>query len=106
MPVLYLMSVALLINIGEWLYLWFKIPRTSGTIFLHYNIFFGIDLIGSWYQIYIMPLSALSIILINFYISLKFFPSNKKFSIMILSFSFFLVMLAGLAILLIVRQNI
>ena len=33
---------------------------------LHYNIYFGIDLLGPWYQIFLLPILGLIFLLINF----------------------------------------
>ncbi len=34
--------------------------RPSGTLrILHYNVYFGVDLLGAWWQIYIFPLFSL-----------------------------------------------
>lgn len=32
---------------------------------LHYNIFFGIDLIGPWYSVFVIPLLSLIFLIIN-----------------------------------------
>lgn len=36
------------------------------TLPLHYNIYFGIDFIGRWYEVFIMPLVGIFFIIINF----------------------------------------
>ena len=49
------------------LYLNFSPLQTAGeTLPLHYNIYFGIDFIGKWYEIFIMPTVGIFFIIINF----------------------------------------
>ncbi len=33
---------------------------------MHYNIYFGVDFVGRWYEIFIMPLAGSFFIIINF----------------------------------------
>ena len=44
---------------------------------LHYNIYFGIDLIGAWYQIFIFPGLGLAFLLINAVIIYLFYQKEK-----------------------------
>lgn len=56
------------INLVIWILLYFKFfpLRSLGDLVpLHYNVYFGIDLVGKWYKIFIIPLSGLIIFLIN-----------------------------------------
>ncbi len=56
------------INLIIWLLLYFNFfpLREFGEVVpLHYNVYFGIDLIGKWYKIFTIPLAGFFIILIN-----------------------------------------
>ncbi|MBU1148861.1 hypothetical protein KKI23_02100 [Patescibacteria group bacterium] len=55
-----------LVNLSIWIYIFTQIKPQENPIPLHYNIYFGIDLIGSWYNIYLMPLSGLIILILNY----------------------------------------
>lgn len=101
-----LLAITLFIDAFEWVYLFAKIDRNTNPIFLHYNIYFGIDLIGPWYQIFIMPVAVLFILLINMYISYKFFTNNGIFSKIILSITVVIAFFSLIGVLLIVRQNL
>ncbi|MFH1428086.1 MAG: hypothetical protein ABIG60_06225 [Patescibacteria group bacterium] len=62
--------IYLIIIIGLNLFLWLvsyliKINVSQELIILHYNIDFGVDLIGSVNKIYIIPLLSLIILIIN-----------------------------------------
>ncbi len=58
----------------------FKIPKTSDPIPLHYNIYFGIDYLGAWKKIFIIPLLAFLVFLINFTLALFLYFKNKFIS--------------------------
>ena len=71
---------SLLINIFFWLALWYLTLSAEGSIPLHYNIYFGVDLLGSKNEIFKLPLIALLIFLINLALSLFFYKKEKIFS--------------------------
>jgi hypothetical protein len=62
---LMLTFAAVLCNIATWSLLLWKIPQTSETIFLHYNVYFGVDLTGGWRQLFWVPGSGTVILLVN-----------------------------------------
>ncbi len=47
-----------------------RVAKTAGTIPLHYNIYFGVDAIGSWWQLLIVPAFATLVFLVNMAIAL------------------------------------
>ena len=57
---------SLLLNILIWLGIVWQMNNFSESMPLHYNIYFGIDLLGDWYQIFILPGLGLLFFLINF----------------------------------------
>lgn len=62
---LILSVVSLACVVASWVLLLWKIPYTENTIYLHYNVFFGVDLTGSWYQLLWLPGSGTAIWLFN-----------------------------------------
>lgn len=46
------------------LILW-KIPPTENTVFLHYNVYFGVDRTGNWRDIFWLPGSGAAILVLN-----------------------------------------
>lgn len=58
-------SVAGLLNVVSWLLavLWFD--RTTPTIILHYNIYFGPDGFGSWFDLLTIPGIGTIMIIVN-----------------------------------------
>ncbi|MFW0862297.1 MAG: hypothetical protein ACKKL6_01810 [Candidatus Komeilibacteria bacterium] len=62
----YLVSfIALIVNILLWLWLVIYIQPSTDSLVLHYNIYFGIDQLGSGLKLYLMPLFGLIILAIN-----------------------------------------
>ena len=62
---LLLLSSSFLLNTATWVWLFWEIKPQKDPIFLHYNILFGVDYIGPWWQIIFLPLTGLLILLLN-----------------------------------------
>ena len=56
---------ALGINFAIWLWLLIQFPPTRETVFLHYNVLFGVDLVGPWSGLLLLPIVGLVILLLN-----------------------------------------
>ncbi len=65
--VLFQVALALLVNIITWLIIYTQIRPSSEVVPLHYGIFYGTDLIGKGYYIYLIPLAGLAILALNHY---------------------------------------
>lgn len=65
------------LNLLAWLFLAVKIPRSAEPIVLHYNIYFGPDLIGDWYRAFLAPALGLAIFGLNFFLAYWFYPVNQ-----------------------------
>lgn len=72
--------IIFLLNLSIWLILYMKVQPTSEPIPLHYNIYFGIDLIGSWYKIYYIPGFGMIIFFINLLLSYIIYKREKIIS--------------------------
>jgi hypothetical protein len=57
--------LAIVLNIALWIWLFIQFPPTSDTVFLHYNVLFGVDLIGAWWRVLWVPILGAFIILLN-----------------------------------------
>jgi len=60
---------AIVLNVVIWLVLFLNIDSSSEFIPLHYNIYFGIDLIGPWYKVFVIPILGLVVFFINLLLS-------------------------------------
>lgn len=97
-------ALALLANAISWGILLWKVPSTEETVFLHYNIYFGIDLAGEWKQIFWIPGSGLVVWAVNSLFTLWsqsidrlvkiiFLLTTLLFEIMLIVASIFIVLL-------------
>jgi hypothetical protein len=80
---------SLIINAITWVALYYKLHAfsylsESGQISLHYNIYFGIDNIGSWYNVFIIPLFGLFIIVFNNILAYTFYSKEKLISYLLI----------------------
>jgi len=57
--------LSFVLNLLLWGFLYWKIQPQVDPIVLNYNIYFGISLIGAWWQVFLFPLVGLVIWLIN-----------------------------------------
>lgn len=67
----------ILIQVFLWAYLISSIGPDAGQIFLHYNIIFGVDLVGDWWKIYYLPLAGVLVVLLNYIFSIFFYATDK-----------------------------
>lgn len=51
---------------------------------LHYNVYFGVDVIGNWWQSYLNPLMGFLIMIVNFVLALAFYNLKERIASYIL----------------------
>lgn len=91
-----------LLNVSIWLVLAWASQRLPDLMPLHYNIYFGIDQIGSWYQIFAMPLYGLVVLAINFFLGFVLFRFEKMISYVLIGGAFaiqILILMASISVL-------
>lgn len=64
-PTLLCVGISLLLNIATWIWLLIEIGPQIEPVFLHYNIMFGVDYVGEWWQVLYLPISGFAIIAVN-----------------------------------------
>lgn len=47
----------------------YKVRPQAEPLLLHYNIYYGIDLIGEWWRMYFIPAVGAGIIIFNFFLA-------------------------------------
>lgn len=53
--------------------------RPSGTLrILHYNVYFGVDLLGAWWQTYIFPLFSLLFFMVHLVLARYFYKRSER----------------------------
>jgi hypothetical protein len=91
-------------NILIWILLGWQVKSFPELIPLHYNIYYGIDLYGSWNEIFILPAAGLIILLVNYPAAFFLYNKHKILSYFLVGAGFLLTVylfLAATAIILI-----
>lgn len=98
--------LSLFVNVGLWLLVIWQTKNLGELISLHYNIYFGIDLLGFWYQIYLLPGLGLLFFLINFVLAGLFYSKEKIISYFLIGGSTFSQIIFFLATIFIILINL
>lgn len=69
--------VAIVVQAAIWRQLILYIHPTTERIFLHYNIIFGIDLVGEWWHAYFIPGVGWLILMVNLIIAWLVYGRDK-----------------------------
>jgi len=77
LPTLLFIGISLLLNIFTWIWLLIEIRPQTEPVFLHYNILFGVDFVGEWWQALYLPISGLAIIVVNAAMGWLLFSRDK-----------------------------
>ena len=51
---------------------------TDSALILHYNVYFGVDLIGAWWHVYALPLGGFLLFLLNTILAYWFFAFRER----------------------------
>lgn len=64
---------------------WRLLPIIQGQSFipLHYNVYFGIDLFGAWYGIFVPPLFGLIVLIINLIVAARMAKDAMLFACLV-----------------------
>lgn len=93
--------LGLMINIAIYVALAIIIGRPDQAVILHYDVYFGINLIDTWPRLYILPVVGTFIFLINGFLAFFFYINYRFISILLISVTTvlqILLFLSGLAI--------
>lgn len=75
----------LLADLLAWLILFWQVPFKASSFFLHYTVYFGVDWVGEWRMIFLIPLAGLLFLMINVLLAYLFYKSQKLVSYLFLS---------------------
>jgi hypothetical protein len=80
-PVIFFSIIlAILTNAGLWIALFRTVVPTDSSIILHYNIYFGVDVVGNWKSLFSMPTLAAVLLLLNLVLSRFFYYKERMVS--------------------------
>lgn len=69
---------ALILNVVNWGLIAYFIRPVDFPIILHYNVYFGVDVIGDWWQVYYLPLIGLLILAANTILGYFFYQQKER----------------------------
>jgi len=68
----------IVLDIANWITLAIFINGSrSYSIILHYNVYFGVDLVGEWQQAYLPPIVATALTSLNIFLAWKFYEEKE-----------------------------
>jgi hypothetical protein len=76
--VAWLLASSLAANLANWIILKLLIQPVDFPIILHYNVYFGVDLKGSYLQVFGIPLIGLFLFLINIILSRYIYKKGER----------------------------
>ncbi len=88
---------SLILNALNWGSIAFFIRPVDFPIILHYNVYFGVDVIGAWWQMYFMPFIGLLVLFVNAFLGYLFYQKKERIAAHLLMLATFIVQI-GLSI--------
>jgi TRAP-type C4-dicarboxylate transport system permease large subunit len=76
--VIWLVLLSLAINLAEWIMLKIFVKPVDFPIILHYNVYFGVDMVGNYKSVFLVPLIGLALFLVNFFLSVYFYHRKER----------------------------
>ena len=101
----FLWGLCLLLNIITFLLVYFKMRPSGKTLALRYNVITGVEWYGEGKNLYLIPLVALVICLVNFILYKTFKKSGNFFSFLTVVVSLSVELMLLLAVLLLAKVN-
>ena len=81
----YLINFSLIIILATWFLFLLKKVAKSPLSVLHYNIYFGFDVLGSWSKLFIPPLLVLFLTILNLFLAIYFWTRHRAWSYFLLT---------------------
>lgn len=79
------------VNIANWISIAVFIRPVDYPIILHYNVYFGVDLIGAWWQAYFLPAIGTFVLLLNFFLAKSIFGRKERIGAYLLLLAAFVI---------------
>ena len=74
----WLMIATSTVNLANWGALAFFIRKVDFPIILHYNVYFGVDIIGNWWETYFLPAAGTVIFAVNVLLAYFFYQRKER----------------------------
>jgi len=92
--VLWLLALSFVVNIANWISLKIFIQPVDFPIILHYNVYFGVDVLDSWQKVYLVPIIGFFLFLINTFLGLYFYQQKERIASYILAIANLMIQLS------------
>ncbi len=103
----WLLSVLILfLNAAQWGVLYWQVPYTESVVFLHYTIYFGVDMTGAWWRLFVLPGAGLVLLMMNWVVMLKNYYRRPLIAWVALITSLLLNILLAIGLYFIIQINI
>jgi hypothetical protein len=89
-----LLILALVANIADWTILSIYIRPVDTAIILHYNVYFGVDMMGSWRIVYLMPIIGLILFIANALLAAYFYRNKERIASYVLLMAAFMIQMS------------
>ena len=76
--ILTLLGLSILVNVVNWLILVIFIRPVDVDIILHYNVYFGVDMMGNWKQVFIAPFIGSFLLVANTILATYFYRHKER----------------------------
>lgn len=67
--------------------LWYFIKPTENILVLHYNVYFGVDIQGIWWQLYILPVAGVIFFGGHLFFAYRFYQKYERIAAYLMLFS-------------------
>jgi len=92
--ILWLLALSFLVNIGNLIILKVFIQPVDFPIILHYNVYFGVDVLDSWQKAYLLPIIGFFLLIINTLLGLYFYKQKERIASYILAIANLMIQLS------------
>jgi hypothetical protein len=89
-------ALSVIINLVMWAYLFAHRIKSDYPIILHYNLFFGVDVLGDYEKVFLLPFLGLVILLLNSILG-QFFYKTEKLASYILTLNILIIQILLMA---------
>lgn len=76
--VIWLLILSLFFNLADWISLKIFVKAVDFPIILHYNVYFGVDSIGNYKEIYLIPAIGIILLIVNLLLSFYFYKNKER----------------------------
>jgi len=89
-----LLAIALLQMIAFGL-LTFFVRSAQSIVIVHYNVYFGVDIVGEWAQVFMVPLVTFVFVIVNVFLAQWFYSQKERIASYVLLLTSLLISLGS-----------